>query len=138
MKTDALDEKTQDDFGKLLGVYIGATLQIVSKQGSVLPMAVALEKDGPVFKALQLEDEGKNIDMEQHLQAYRTFLSTHCKDAIATLLGYDIRLKSPDYKDGICCELTHQNGTKVKVVQPYSRNKLTKKVKTGAMLRFEV
>jgi hypothetical protein len=137
MKTDALDEKTQNDFGKLLGVYMGATLQILSKDGFIIPMAVVLDSEGPVFKAIQPDKEGKNIDMEQHLQAYRTFLSTQCKDAIATLLGYDIRLKAGDFDDGICCELTHQNGTKVKVVQPYSRNKLTKKVKTGAMLRFE-
>jgi hypothetical protein len=136
MKT-TLDEKTQDDFGKLLGVYLGATLKILSKDGFIIPMAVVLDNEGPVFKAIQPEKDGKNIDMEQHLAAYRTFLSTQCKDAIATLLGYDIRLKSGEYDDGICCELTHRNGTKVKLVQPYAHNKLTKKIKTGAMLRME-
>jgi hypothetical protein len=120
----------QDDLDELLNAVLPFAIETLGRRGEMYPFGATLAKDGKTALAGAYLGEGVHPDSNDILALLRDGVTAD-KDALrAAAYVADVRVEGGD---AIRVELEHSEGVAITVLVPYSKSRLRRIVKPGAM-----
>jgi hypothetical protein len=127
---NSASQLAQDDLDELLNAVLPFAIETLGRHGELYPFGATIAKDGQTALSAADPGVGKRPNSNEVLALLRDGVSAD-KDALrAAAYVADVRVEG---SDAIRVELEHSEGVAIVVLVPYSRSRLRKSVKPGAM-----